>query len=150
MWCRVNCATLHHNICLPFELFEDWWWLLSPRAGLRNCPKKRLSKRTDMTIHWKVLKRTGTFSFPIQPFLGEKIHFLNFSQKISVLKELTQSINQIILCHITSVTMISHVTLLVLTIWQSLQTQVILENNTLIIFVLFHAELKFQSKTSQW
>jgi hypothetical protein len=21
------------------ELFKDWWWLLSPRAGHRNCPE---------------------------------------------------------------------------------------------------------------
>jgi hypothetical protein len=34
----------------------DWWGLLSPRTGHRNCPGNvRLSKQTDMTIHWKAL-----------------------------------------------------------------------------------------------
>jgi hypothetical protein len=33
------------------------WWLPSPRVGHRNFPKYfRLSKPTDMTIHWKALE----------------------------------------------------------------------------------------------
>jgi hypothetical protein len=55
-------------------------------AGHRYCPRDlRLSRHTDMTIHWKALDEH--FPSLIQPFSGN-MHFLNFSQKTSVLKEL--------------------------------------------------------------
>jgi hypothetical protein len=56
----------------------------------RNCPKNlRLSKYTDMTIHWKALEVhflvvQSVFQFK---FLGRKMHFLKFSPKTSFLKE---------------------------------------------------------------
>jgi hypothetical protein len=43
----------------------------------------RLSKHTDMTIHWKGLS-DGTISFFIQPFSGKERNFLNFSPKNSL------------------------------------------------------------------
>jgi hypothetical protein len=69
---------------------KDWWWLLSPRAGHRNCPKRlRLLKHTDMTIHWKALEEhllMVPLVFLFNHFRG--MHFLNFSQKTSGLQEL--------------------------------------------------------------
>jgi hypothetical protein len=53
-----------------------------------NCPKKfRLSKHTDMTINLES-SLTCLSALSIRPFSGKR-HFLNFSQKPSVLKELT-------------------------------------------------------------
>jgi hypothetical protein len=43
------------------------------KGGTQNLPQTnlRLSKHTDMTIHWKGLS-DGTISSSIQPFSGEK------------------------------------------------------------------------------
>jgi hypothetical protein len=55
-----------------------------PRAGHRNYPK-RLLKQTDMTIQWKALD--GIISSTI--YLGKMHSMIFFSQKTSVLKEIT-------------------------------------------------------------
>jgi hypothetical protein len=67
-------------------------------VGHRNCLKySGLAKPTDVTIHWKALADhfliLSLISFSVQPFGegeegggGEGIHFLNFPQRISVLK----------------------------------------------------------------
>jgi hypothetical protein len=65
---------------------------LSPRVGHKHLPPKylRMSKPTDMTIHWKALDEHFmmlTLVFRFNHFWGE-MHFLTFSQKTSVLKEL--------------------------------------------------------------
>jgi hypothetical protein len=74
-------------------LFKDWWWLLSPTAGHRNCQKNlRLSKHTNMTIHWKALEEyflMVSLVFQFNHFRG--MHFVTFSQNGSVLKELSCS-----------------------------------------------------------
>jgi hypothetical protein len=53
--------------------------------------KINLSKPTDMTFHRKALEEhfsDGTISFSVQPFSGEKMHFLNlfFSKQPQSLK----------------------------------------------------------------
>jgi hypothetical protein len=60
-----SCVFHYHYMscdCYPLtnkgKLFKEWWCLLSPTGGHRNCPKKeRLLKHTDMTIHWKALEK---------------------------------------------------------------------------------------------
>jgi hypothetical protein len=51
------------------------------KGGTQNLPKKLEIAETyaDMTIHWNFLMVALVLS--IQPFLGGKMHFLNFSQK---------------------------------------------------------------------
>jgi hypothetical protein len=52
------------------------------RGGTQKLPKYfRLSKYTNMTIHWKALQEHyGTISLSSQPFFG-KMCLLNFSEK---------------------------------------------------------------------
>jgi hypothetical protein len=61
------------------------------KAAIQKCPKHlRLSKHIDMTIHWKALEEhflVASLVFRFNYFWG-KMHFLDFSQKTSVLKEL--------------------------------------------------------------
>jgi hypothetical protein len=59
------------------------------KGGTAKLPKQlRLSKPTDMTIHWKALVNFLMVSFSIQPFSGKR-HFLDLSQKPqSLVKEL--------------------------------------------------------------
>jgi hypothetical protein len=56
----------------------------SPRAAHTNCQYiLRLSKPTDMTIHWKTLE-AHFLMVPLvfdSTFYGGKMHFLDFSQK---------------------------------------------------------------------
>jgi hypothetical protein len=56
------------------RLLKDWWWLLSPRAGHRNCPKIFKIVETYWHDHslensWGALS-DGTIRFSIQPFSG--------------------------------------------------------------------------------
>jgi hypothetical protein len=55
--CRSDLPALIVNLGKSLNsLRTDGDRLLSPRAGHRNCPKNiRLSKHTDMTIHWKAI-----------------------------------------------------------------------------------------------
>jgi hypothetical protein len=61
----------------------------------RFCPTNfRLSKHTDMTIHWKALDEHFLMYnyFFNSTIFGEKMHFLNFSQKPQpLIKELNQN-----------------------------------------------------------
>jgi hypothetical protein len=84
------------------EIIQSFWQLFNPfrtdgdfchrRAGHRNWPKTlRLSKPTDMTIHWKGLGK-HFLMVPLvvrfNQFSGEKSIFSIFLIKSSVLKEL--------------------------------------------------------------
>jgi hypothetical protein len=56
----------------------------SPTVGHRNCPKNlRLSKHTDMTIHWKAIEEHFliVYTISIHPFSGEN-PFSEFYPKI--------------------------------------------------------------------
>jgi hypothetical protein len=71
------------------SLSQDWWWLLSPRAGHRNCPPKfkivgRYWHDHSLERSWDTLS-DGTITFSIH-FRGKKSIFLIFLQKKSVLK----------------------------------------------------------------
>jgi hypothetical protein len=79
----VNFALIHlHNFRLPVHLRKVMLGCTLQRPDGIVMKNLRLSKHTDMTIHWKAFEE----HFLMVPlvFLG-KIHFLNFSQKISVL-----------------------------------------------------------------
>jgi hypothetical protein len=74
---------------------KDRWRLQSPRAGHRNCPKNlRLSKPTDMTIHWKALEEYSLMVplvFRFNHFWGENAFYDFFSlSKSSVLEHVEE------------------------------------------------------------
>jgi hypothetical protein len=74
----------------------DWWWLLSPRAGHKNCPPKL--KIVDTYRHDHSLERAwgalsgGTISFSIQPFSRKKSIFWIFLKKTSAKRTISSDV----------------------------------------------------------
>jgi hypothetical protein len=76
----VEDARAGHRNCPEDLTLSGLMW-----AGHKNCPKNvRLSKHTNLIIHWKALEELMvSLLFRFNHF-GEQMHFRNFSTKNSV------------------------------------------------------------------
>jgi hypothetical protein len=67
---------------------KDWWWLLSPRAGHRNCPNifrivEKYWHDHSLESSWGALF-DGTISFEIQPSSGKSIFWIHLKKPQSL------------------------------------------------------------------
>jgi hypothetical protein len=77
----ANCyikQEVFYKLVLGLFHYKDWWWLLSLRLEHRNCQQNlRLSKHTDVTIHWKAIQKHFLMVRLVFRFTHFRPYFLN-------------------------------------------------------------------------